>query len=97
MCWPTSTSGDHNWKDPRIAKENPGVTLPDQKIIVVHRSDGSGTTFIFTDYLSKVSKEWANRQAKAPLPHGPSVWAAKAMKMSLVSFASCPALSAMSS
>lgn len=47
-----------NWNDPAIAKDNPGVHLPDQKIIVVHRSDGSGTTFIFTDYLSKVSAAW---------------------------------------
>ena len=47
-----------NWNDARIAKDNPGVKLPDQKIIVVHRSDGSGTTFIFTDYLSKVSSDW---------------------------------------
>jgi phosphate transport system substrate-binding protein len=50
----------NNWNDPRIAKDNPGVKLPDQKIIVVHRSDGSGTTYIWTDYLSKVSSEWAN-------------------------------------
>jgi phosphate transport system substrate-binding protein len=48
-----------NWNDPRIAKDNPGVKLPDLKIIVVHRADGSGTTYIFTDYLSKVSSEWA--------------------------------------
>ncbi len=47
-----------NWNDPRIAKDNPGVKLPDQKIIVVHRSEGSGTTFIFSDYLSKVSADW---------------------------------------
>ena len=47
-----------NWNDAAIAKDNPGVHLPDQKIIVVHRSDGSGTTFIWTDYLSKVSPEW---------------------------------------
>ena len=47
------------WNDPAIAKANPGVNLPDQTIIVVHRSDGSGTTYIFTDYLSKVSSEWA--------------------------------------
>ena len=52
------------WSDPRIAKDNPGVKLPDQKIIVVHRSDGSGTSYIFTDYLSKVSKEWANGPGK---------------------------------
>jgi len=47
-----------NWNDPAIAKANPGVTFPNQPIIVIHRSDGSGTTFIFTDYLSKISKEW---------------------------------------
>ena len=53
-----------NWNDPRIAKDNPGVHLPDQKIIVVHRSDGSGTTFIWTDFLSKVSKDWADGPGK---------------------------------
>ena len=53
-----------NWNDPQIAKDNPGVHLPDQKIIVVHRSDGSGTTFIWTDFLSKVSKEWASGPGK---------------------------------
>ena len=47
-----------NWSDPAIARVNPGVNFPNQSIIVVHRSDGSGTTYIFTDYLSKVSKEW---------------------------------------
>jgi len=46
------------WNDARIAKDNPGAHLPSDKIIVVHRSDGSGTSFIFTDYLSKVSNEW---------------------------------------
>jgi phosphate transport system substrate-binding protein len=46
------------WNDPAIAALNPGVTLPDKDITVVHRSDGSGTTFIFTDYLSNVSDEW---------------------------------------
>jgi phosphate transport system substrate-binding protein len=45
----------NKWNDPYIAKENPGVNLPDQSILPVYRSDGSGTTFIFTDYLSKVS------------------------------------------
>ena len=48
------------WNDPRIARDNPGVNLPGDKIIVVHRSDGSGTTFIWTDFLSKVSNEWKN-------------------------------------
>jgi phosphate transport system substrate-binding protein len=47
-----------NWNDGRIAKDNPGAKLSDTKINVVHRSEGSGTTFIFTDYLSKVSPEW---------------------------------------
>jgi phosphate transport system substrate-binding protein len=53
-----------SWNDARIARDNPGVNLPDQKIIVVHRSDGSGTTYIWTDYLSKVSSEWANGPGK---------------------------------
>jgi phosphate transport system substrate-binding protein len=52
------------WNDPAIAKANPGVNLPNQNIIVVHRSDGSGTSYIFTDYLSKVSTEWANGPGK---------------------------------
>jgi phosphate transport system substrate-binding protein len=53
-----------NWNDARIAKDNAGAKLPDQKIIVVHRAEGSGTSFIWTDYLSKVSKEWANGPGK---------------------------------
>ena len=47
-----------NWNDPAISAVNPGVKFPNQDIIVVHRSDGSGTTFIWTDYLSKVSADW---------------------------------------
>ena len=47
-----------NWNDPAIAKDNPGAKLPDSAIAVVHRSDGSGTTAVFTDYLAKVSPEW---------------------------------------
>jgi phosphate transport system substrate-binding protein len=50
-----------NWNDPAIAKLNPGLKLPDLGIAVVHRSDGSGTTFIFTDYLSKISPEWKDK------------------------------------
>ena len=50
-----------NWSDPAIKKLNPGLTLPNQAIVTVHRSDGSGTTFIFVNYLSKVSKEWADK------------------------------------
>ncbi len=49
------------WNDPRIAQLNPGVQLPNLDIVVVHRSDGSGTTYIFTDYLSTVSKEWEQK------------------------------------
>ena len=49
------------WNDPVIAKENPGVNLPNQQILTVYRSEGSGTTYIFTDYLSKVSPEWKSR------------------------------------
>jgi phosphate transport system substrate-binding protein len=60
-----------NWNDGRIAKDNPGVTLPDLKIIVVHRSDGSGTTYIFTDYLSKVSQDWANGPGRGASPSWP--------------------------
>jgi phosphate transport system substrate-binding protein len=56
----------NNWNDPAIAKANPGVNLPSQSIIVVHRSDGSGTTYIFTDYLSKVSNDWKSSVGKGP-------------------------------
>ena len=50
-----------NWNDKAIAAANPGVSLPDKQIVVVHRSDGSGTTFVWTDYLSKVSPEWKSQ------------------------------------
>jgi phosphate transport system substrate-binding protein len=53
-----------NWNDKAIAAANPGVKFPDQSIIVVHRSDGSGTTYIFTDYVSKVSPEWLSSVGK---------------------------------
>ena len=49
------------WNDPKIASTNPGVKLPANDIEVVHRSDGSGTTFVFTDYLSKVSPTWKSK------------------------------------
>jgi phosphate transport system substrate-binding protein len=49
------------WNDPVIAGANPGVRLPANEILVVHRSDGSGTTFIWTDYLSKISPEWKSK------------------------------------
>jgi phosphate transport system substrate-binding protein len=60
-----------NWSDGRIAKDNPGVHLPNQKIIVVHRSEGSGTTYIFTDFLCKVSPEWNNGPGKGASPSWP--------------------------
>jgi len=54
----------NNWNDGNIAKVNPGVKLPNLPIVVVHRSDGSGTSYIFTDYLSKVSPEWSSTVGK---------------------------------
>jgi len=53
-----------SWNDPVLVKANPGVNLPNQPIVVIHRSDGSGTSFIFTDYLSKVSSDWASSVGK---------------------------------
>lgn len=53
-----------NWNDSAIAVVNPGVTLPNREITVVHRMDGSGTTYIWTDYLSKISPEWKNKIGK---------------------------------
>src|SRR6202140_4678512 len=52
------------WNDAAITSANPEVKFPDQSIIVIYRSDGSGTTFIFTDYLSKISKDWASTVGK---------------------------------
>jgi phosphate transport system substrate-binding protein len=49
------------WNDPEIAKANPGVKLPGEDIVVVHRSDGSGTSYIFTDFLSKASSDWKSK------------------------------------
>jgi phosphate transport system substrate-binding protein len=60
-----------NWNDPALAQANPGVKFPNQAIIVVHRSDGSGTTYIFTDYLSKVSKDWESTVGKGTSPKWP--------------------------
>jgi len=53
-----------SWNDKAIAGPNPGVKLPNDPIVVIHRSDGSGTTFIFTDYLSKVSSDWQSQVGK---------------------------------
>ena len=52
------------WNDKAITGANPGVNLPDRDIVVIHRSDGSGTTYIWTDYLSKVSSEWQGQVGK---------------------------------
>jgi phosphate transport system substrate-binding protein len=52
------------WNDPELKKANPKVELPDQDIVVVHRSDGSGTTYVWVDYLSKVSAEWKTKVGK---------------------------------
>jgi len=60
-----------NWNDAAITQANPGVKFPNQPIIVVHRSDGSGTTYILTDYLSKVSKEWESTVGKGASPKWP--------------------------
>jgi phosphate transport system substrate-binding protein len=61
-----------NWNDQRIAKDNAGARFPNLKIIVVHRAEGSGTTYIFTDYLSKVSSEWASGPGKGASPAWPA-------------------------
>ena len=65
------------WNDPRIAAENSGVTLPAKDIIVVYRSDGSGTSAVFTDYLSKVSAEWKQKVGTGTSPNWPTGLGAK--------------------
>jgi len=59
------------WSDPAIAGANRGVNLPAADIVVIHRSDGSGTTYIWTDYLCKVSEEWKTRVGKGASPNWP--------------------------
>jgi phosphate transport system substrate-binding protein len=59
------------WNDPRMAALNPGVQLPNADILVVHRSDGSGTTYVFVDYLSKISPEWKSKVGAAPSVNWP--------------------------
>jgi phosphate transport system substrate-binding protein len=59
------------WDDARIKEDNPGVTLPAADIAVVHRSDGSGTSAVFTDYLSKVSPEWKEKVGSGTSPNWP--------------------------
>jgi phosphate transport system substrate-binding protein len=65
------------WNDPKIAALNPGAQLPNNPIVVAHRSDGSGTTFIFTDFLSKVSQAWASGPSKGTAVDWPVGIAAK--------------------
>jgi phosphate transport system substrate-binding protein len=60
-----------NWNDARLASINSGLKLPTQDIVVVHRSDGSGTSFVFTDYLSKVSPDWQQKVGKGTSPNWP--------------------------
>jgi len=59
------------WNDPAIARLNPGVALPNTDLTVVHRSDGSGTTYIWTDYLAKVSAEWKDKVGVGASPNWP--------------------------
>ncbi|MBN1981915.1 MAG: phosphate ABC transporter substrate-binding protein PstS [Chitinivibrionales bacterium] len=65
------------WDDPKIRQANPLVNLPKKKILVVHRSDGSGTSFIFTDYLSKVSETWKTKVGAGKSVNWPTGLAAK--------------------
>jgi phosphate transport system substrate-binding protein len=59
------------WNDPEIAKANPGVKLPADDIVVIHRAESSGTSFIFTDFLSKVSPDWKSKVGAAAAPNWP--------------------------
>jgi len=61
----------NNWSDARIAKDNPDAKLPNSEIFVVHRSDGSGTSYIFTDFLSKVSADWKSGPGTGASPGWP--------------------------
>jgi phosphate transport system substrate-binding protein len=65
------------WNDPAIAGQNPGVNLPDVDIVVVHRADGSGTTYIWVDYLSSVSKEWETKVGRGTAVKWPTGQGAK--------------------
>jgi phosphate transport system substrate-binding protein len=60
------------WNDKRLTEQNPGVKLPDQDIVVVHRSDGSGTTYIWVDYLSSVSKDWETKVGRGTSVNWPT-------------------------
>jgi len=66
-----------NWNSPEIKDANKGVNIPDMPIVVIHRSDGSGTSFIFTDYLTKVNPDWAKKVGKASAVNWPAGLGAK--------------------
>jgi len=68
------------WNDPAIAGPNKGVSLPAEDIIVVHRADGSGTSYVFTDYLSKVSSDWKDKVGKGTSVNWPAGLGARATK-----------------
>jgi phosphate transport system substrate-binding protein len=61
-----------NWNDPQLEKANPGVKLPSLPIVVVHRSEGSGTTFCWTDYLSKISPDWKSKVGRNDIVNWPT-------------------------
>ncbi|MGD0229269.1 MAG: phosphate ABC transporter substrate-binding protein PstS, partial [Syntrophorhabdales bacterium] len=65
------------WNDNRILADNRGVNIPDMPVTVIHRSDGSGTTFIFSDYLSKVSKDWKDKVGRGTALNWPTGLGAK--------------------
>ena len=69
-----------NWSNVRIKRINKNVNLPNMKIIVAHRSDGSGTTFIFSDYLSKVSKSWKKKVGRGKSLNWPVDWVEKGIR-----------------
>jgi phosphate transport system substrate-binding protein len=71
-----------SWDDAAVKKLNPAAKLPAQGIAVVHRSDGSGTTFNFTDYLSKANADWSRRSAPTRRSNGRSASAPRAMRAS---------------
>src|SRR5690606_12765228 len=83
------------WNDPAIVALNADLKLPSADIVVVHRSDGSGTTFGWTNYLSKVSAEWKEKVGEARRSNGLQARAARVTKASLLMWASSKTLSAM--
>ena len=85
------------WNDPRIKSLNPGVSLPATDVLIVHRSDGSGTTYIFSDYLAAVSPTWAKAPGRGKELQWPVGMGGKGMKVSPVRSSRLPERSAMSS